>query len=63
MNARRPDPLRVASGSADGETFVHLLRVNLGDGDELFHRLRTMPDDDVLRGFARTLQKYLERDR
>jgi hypothetical protein len=56
----RPDPLRVAAGSEDAAMFLAVLNASLTDGDELFRRLRAVPDDDWLRGFARALQKHLE---
>lgn len=54
---------KVIAGAADAESFIDVLRICLTGGDELYDRLRSMADDDRLRGFARTLQKHLERAR
>lgn len=57
-----PDPLRVAAGAADAEATIQLLKVNLGDGNELYHRVRCLQrDDDFLLGWMRVIQKHVER--
>lgn len=57
------DPFKVARGAQDADEFAKLLKVNLTTGRELFDKLRTITDDDYLRGFGSHLQKLLERAR
>jgi hypothetical protein len=51
----------VIRGEARCRDFLSILRINLTDGDELRRVLQSITDPDELCGFARLIQKELER--
>lgn len=61
MSFGQIDPLKVAAGAADAEETIRLLKISLGDGNEMYHRVRCLRDDDFLLGWMRTVQKHVER--